>query len=310
MAKAVALDKIDPSQVRVNTSSKNSPSSRVYPFFWATEEGQTRPCVFLVRYAKGTWSSAHFHTVDQFNIVVEGKGHFGRHEQTPYHVHFSRPYTPYGPLQPSKDEDWSFLTVRTRYDAGAQRMPESREKLDKVPNRHPWQVTRHVEFAPEGSKATLQPLPDIVDDRGLIASALTLPPGGSIKTPDPSGGDGQYVIVFEGSVLHDGAEHSGLAVVSIKPDEPAFEVRAGAQGLKGVVLNFPRVGVAQAVAPAPAQSAELKTWLCVLCGFVYDEAQGLPEDGIPAGTRWKDVPDNWTCPDCSVGKADFEMIEL
>ncbi len=53
-----------------------------------------------------------------------------------------------------------------------------------------------------------------------------------------------------------------------------------------------------------------KVWQCVLCGFIYNEAEGLPEDGIPAGTRWVDVPDDWMCPDCSATKADFDMVEV
>jgi rubredoxin len=36
----------------------------------------------------------------------------------------------------------------------------------------------------------------------------------------------------------------------------------------------------------------------------------MPEDGIAAGTRWNDIPDNWECPDCGVSKADFEMVEI
>lgn len=57
-------------------------------------------------------------------------------------------------------------------------------------------------------------------------------------------------------------------------------------------------------------SPGMKTYQCVVCGFVYDEAQGRPEDGIAPGTLWADVPDGWECPDCGVGKADFEMIEI
>ena len=53
-----------------------------------------------------------------------------------------------------------------------------------------------------------------------------------------------------------------------------------------------------------------RTWMCVVCGFIYDEASGWPDDGIPAGTRWTDVSDGWMCPDCGVGKADFEMIPI
>lgn len=54
----------------------------------------------------------------------------------------------------------------------------------------------------------------------------------------------------------------------------------------------------------------MKTFQCVVCGYVYDEAKGSPEEGIAPGTAWADVPDSWVCPDCGVGKADFEMIEI
>lgn len=50
-------------------------------------------------------------------------------------------------------------------------------------------------------------------------------------------------------------------------------------------------------------------WECIVCGWIYDEAAGDPEHGIPAGTRWKDVPDDFLCPDCGVGKEDFELLE-
>ncbi len=56
--------------------------------------------------------------------------------------------------------------------------------------------------------------------------------------------------------------------------------------------------------------APYRTWMCVVCGFLYNEADGLPEEGIAPGTRWPDIPDTWTCPDCGVGKEDFEMIEV
>ncbi len=55
---------------------------------------------------------------------------------------------------------------------------------------------------------------------------------------------------------------------------------------------------------------ELKKYMCLICGWIYDEAEGAPEEGIAAGTRWEDVPPNWTCPECGARKEDFEMIEL
>ncbi|HJS36411.1 MAG TPA: rubredoxin [Pseudoxanthomonas sp.] len=59
-----------------------------------------------------------------------------------------------------------------------------------------------------------------------------------------------------------------------------------------------------------ATTTIFRTWMCVVCGFIYDEADGLPEEGIAPGTRWEDIPADWTCPDCGVGKDDFEMVEL
>ena len=53
---------------------------------------------------------------------------------------------------------------------------------------------------------------------------------------------------------------------------------------------------------------KMKKWECVVCGFIYDEEQGLPEEGIPAGTTWDNVPDDWECIDCGMRKSDFEMV--
>jgi rubredoxin len=58
------------------------------------------------------------------------------------------------------------------------------------------------------------------------------------------------------------------------------------------------------------QGILMKTYICIVCGFVYDEAAGRPEDGIAPGTVWADVPAGWACPDCGVAKADFEAVEL
>lgn len=53
-----------------------------------------------------------------------------------------------------------------------------------------------------------------------------------------------------------------------------------------------------------------KRYMCLLCGFIYDESKGWSEDGIEPGTRWADVPEDWLCPDCRAMKEDFEMVEV
>jgi rubredoxin len=54
----------------------------------------------------------------------------------------------------------------------------------------------------------------------------------------------------------------------------------------------------------------MKTYQCAICGFIYDESLGLPEEGIAAGTRWIDIDEAWKCPDCGVAKADFDMQQI
>ena len=72
----------------------------------------------------------------------------------------------------------------------------------------------------------------------------------------------------------------------------------------------PRIGCRSGVVMSGAGEAPFRSYLCVVCGFIYNEAEGLPEEGIAPGTRWADIPDTWTCPDCGVGKEDFEMVEI
>ena len=46
-------------------------------------------------------------------------------------------------------------------------------------------------------------------------------------------------------------------------------------------------------------------YVCDVCGWTYDEEAGAPEEGIASGTKWEDVPEEWACPLCGVGKDEF-----
>ncbi|HPW00112.1 MAG TPA: rubredoxin, partial [Oscillospiraceae bacterium] len=50
----------------------------------------------------------------------------------------------------------------------------------------------------------------------------------------------------------------------------------------------------------------MKKYVCTVCGFVYDEAKGIPEAGIAPGTKWEDLPADWVCPICGAAKAEFK----
>ena len=48
-------------------------------------------------------------------------------------------------------------------------------------------------------------------------------------------------------------------------------------------------------------------YVCQVCGYVYDEDEGDPDNGVAPGTKWEAVPDSYTCPLCGVGKAQYEL---
>ncbi len=52
----------------------------------------------------------------------------------------------------------------------------------------------------------------------------------------------------------------------------------------------------------------MAAYICNVCGYVYDETLGDPDNGIAPGTPWEDVPDDFTCPCCGVGKEDFSLV--
>lgn len=52
-----------------------------------------------------------------------------------------------------------------------------------------------------------------------------------------------------------------------------------------------------------------RRYRCSYCSMIYDEALGLPEDGLAPGTRFEDIPDDWYCPQCGTEKSGFVLID-
>ena len=53
----------------------------------------------------------------------------------------------------------------------------------------------------------------------------------------------------------------------------------------------------------------MNTYVCSICGYIYEEAAGIPGAGIAPGTRWEDLPENWVCPLCKAAKSAFNKKE-
>jgi rubredoxin len=54
----------------------------------------------------------------------------------------------------------------------------------------------------------------------------------------------------------------------------------------------------------------MNKYVCNICGYIYDPSIGDPDGGIAAGTSFEDIPGDWVCPQCGVGKEDFSLIEI
>ena len=313
MPLVVGWNDIKPEQIdRPNKPAPGSPGAVNTTFFRASASNPHAPTAAINRYPAGQsrYSTTHFNEVDQFLVVMEGRGAFGRRDARPFCIHFSRAHTPYGPLQSDGEEGWAFMVLRTRFDPGAQRFPESYEKLKRIPNRHPWQATVEVTFPSHGAGIRLQDVPEISDNQGVFAMTLTMDPNSRTTAPEPAGGDGQYVVVVRGSLVHDNRSLQPPAVVFLRPGEPEFQIETGTQGLEAIIMNFPKVLGRAAHVQSPSVVSGFAKWQCELCSFAYDEGLGMPNEGIPARTRWADVPASWSCPDCGADRRDFQQAKV
>jgi rubredoxin len=53
----------------------------------------------------------------------------------------------------------------------------------------------------------------------------------------------------------------------------------------------------------------MQKFVCNVCGYIYDPANGDPDNGVPPGTPFEDVPDDWVCPVCGVAKTEFSPMD-
>lgn len=197
----------------------------------AEAEGDAAPQGFLVEQPAGAVTPPHFHEHDQFQVVVEGFGYFGKRPAAPLTVQFAAGHTPYGPIT-AGPEGVVYFTLRRKWDPGAKYMPASRDKLRPPPRR-----SRIAgPFAPEAAQAGVEVLLAPEAD-GLAAWRVAAGPGGALRPPAPAG-NGQYHVVLKG-------EAGGLprhACAFLPAGAPAPEYAAGPEGAELLVVQFPEAG--------------------------------------------------------------------
>ena len=108
--------------------------------------------------------------------------------------------------------------------------------------------------------------------------------------------------IFVGKVV------DGEMICNAEPMTYAYyrEIKGGKSPKTAPTYVAPEKAKTEAEAPAKAAAAQYQ---CKICGYVYDPATGDPDNGIAAGTPFKDLPDTWTCPVCGAPKSEFEKVQ-
>ena len=201
--------------------------------------GAVAPQSFLVEQDADSVILPHFHLQDEFQVVVQGGGSFGRHPVGPLSVHYAGAHTGYGPITSGPEGLWYF-TLRPRMDSGAKFLPESRDEMRKGPKRQllggPLAVSLDCSrITTAQCEEAFPPQPD-----GIGAWFMRIPPRGSLTAPVHAGGMGRFYVVASGGARIADSVLPRWATVFVTPDEEPVEVRAENEGAEVLVLQFPR----------------------------------------------------------------------
>lgn len=187
---------------------------------------------FLVEQEPNWLLPTHYHDQPQFQVVVAGSAHIGRHPVRALAVHYATAQTGYGPIAAGPD-GLSYLTLRAQGDTGAWYLhkPGSRERMKPPRVRE----QAHVQDEAEDRCAELiAPRED-----GLAALCLRLRAGESAEFPDLPAHAGRFIIVTRGELRLGATQLAALGVAFCAPDEsPVLTARA--DGAEFLLLQFPR----------------------------------------------------------------------
>ncbi len=197
------------------------------------------PQGFLIEQSPQSTVQPHFHGVNQFQVVVRGDGMLGRHELHPICLHYTAANTGYGPIR--AHDDWLFyFTLRMQSEPGAHFLPADRS-LQKPGRRR--NLTTAVPLASDASQPRWTTLFEPQAD-GMAASLVELPGDAHTTAPAPGDSSGQYVLVLEGALSHEGRVLPQWTCVLVPPDGQGMPLQAGPDGLAALVLQYPRVEAA------------------------------------------------------------------
>ena len=206
-------------------------------------DGAMSPTVFLVEQPPHSVLAPHFHTQNQFQVVMQGSGTLGPHAIGPGSVHYAGAFTGYGPLV-AGPAGLGYFTVRAVFEVGANFLPAEREKLRRGPKKHAVGALHGPLSTIELSALTAPARVDLIGTPGddLAAFAWHLPAFAPVQVPPPRG-SGLFQLVMAGEFRTPGASLSSWESRYLSAGESGGECTAGAGGLQLLVLQMPAKAV-------------------------------------------------------------------
>ena len=203
------------------------------------------PHAYLIDQPPDVLLPPHFHTNDQFQVVVAGSGMLGRaHKLEPITVHFARGKTTYGPIA-SGPKGLSYLTLLQQLERGAHYLSNPNTRVDHAAVK--FQITSDP-VTPSGGDvlaarvSTSQEVLIAPDANGLAVCLSRLPPSTPFVAPLPDPLAGRFYVVVGGTVVM-GSEALPLwSCIWVSADEPPVLLAAGPAGAELLTLQFPCYG--------------------------------------------------------------------
>jgi len=213
----------------------------------AEGEATDGPEAFLIEMSPRETILPHCHEIDQFQVFLDGAGTFGKESSPPLAVHYADRYTGYGPIKAAA-HGYSYFVMHVEKDPGAiyRHNPGYQERIKPGKKRHRLVhgiVSSTMPVLLGRNELALEPLfekDDFAD--GLGAFMLRLGPEMETAGPATANTSGQFYLVVNGSLEWNNGTYPAWSTLFVAPDDRPLPVRAGADGLEALILQFPISG--------------------------------------------------------------------
>ena len=191
---------------------------------------------FLVYNPPHYETPAHYHDVNQFQLVVQGSAFFGKHRVSVGAVHYAEHCTPYGPILP-EDDGLSYFTLRQTSPGGYFIMPGAKAGMNRKTGRTKMADAAVALPAATGARELFQ----VAD--GLSAYEVGATAGDRLPMPDIAHG-GAFIVIMAGVAMMGGGAYPERSCISVTAGDPLPILTAGPKGAAAIFMTFPRLAVA------------------------------------------------------------------